>query len=150
MVALPCHWLIDQLDVNNAFLNRDLIETMHMMPLPGFADSRFVTYVYQLQWALYSLKQSPQVLYIKLSSCLMRWGFQNPKANVSLFFRFSGSHVTLLLIYVDDILVTDSSIDLICSLMNDLNAKFSLKDLGDFTHFLGVQITSCGDNFYLQ
>ena len=40
--------------------------------------------------------------------------------------------------YVDDILVTSSSYEIICKLMDDLNSEFSLKNVGDVTYFLEV------------
>ena len=67
-----------------------------------------------------------------------------------MFFRYSVSHVIILLVYVDAILVIESNAGFISKLMTDLNVYLSLKDLSDVTYFLEVQIIRCCDNFYLR
>ncbi|GKG36080.1 ribonuclease H-like domain-containing protein, partial [Tanacetum coccineum] len=44
-LAVSRKWPIHQLDVNNAFLNRDLSETVYMHQSPGFVDARFPNHV---------------------------------------------------------------------------------------------------------
>jgi histone deacetylase 1/2 len=45
-----------------------------------------------------------------------------------------------MLIYVDDIIVTGSSQEAIAALLCDLKQEFALKDLGDLSYFLGVEM----------
>ncbi|KAL5742042.1 hypothetical protein ACOSP7_028774 [Xanthoceras sorbifolium] len=45
----------------------------------------------------------------------------------------------LVLIYVDDIFVTDSDVKLIAQVIQDLNVQFSLKSLGSLQYFLGFE-----------
>ena len=40
-----------------------------------------------------------------------------------------------MLIYVDGIIVTSSSNEVVTALLSDLNSEFSLKDLGDLHFF---------------
>ncbi|GKB29827.1 ribonuclease H-like domain-containing protein [Tanacetum coccineum] len=56
-LALAQNWHVHQLDVKNAFLNGDLIETVYMYQPPGFVDSRFPYHVCRLHRSLYGLKQ---------------------------------------------------------------------------------------------
>jgi hypothetical protein len=46
-----------------------------------------------------------------------------------------------LLVYVDDIIVTNSSSIAVDALLKDLASEFTLKDLGDLLYFLGIQVT---------
>ncbi|KAL5577180.1 hypothetical protein UlMin_018879 [Ulmus minor] len=75
VIAIPVinNWDIKQLDVNNAFLNGELQETVHMSQPPGFIDSTKSDYVCRLHKALYGLKQAPQAWFKKLSSSLLQW-----------------------------------------------------------------------------
>ncbi|WKA03696.1 hypothetical protein VitviT2T_021792 [Vitis vinifera] len=100
---------IKQLDVHNAFLNGDLQEQVFMMQPSGFEDSSFPTHVCRLQKALYGLKQAPRAWFHKLNSFLLQLGFQCSRVDASLFYFHSASDIIILLIYVDDILITGSN-----------------------------------------
>jgi hypothetical protein len=45
-----------------------------------------------------------------------------------------------MLIYVDDIIVTSSSQEVVVALLEDLKKDFALKDLGDLHYFLGIEV----------
>ncbi|XP_041028145.1 uncharacterized mitochondrial protein AtMg00810-like [Juglans microcarpa x Juglans regia] len=54
--------------------------------------------------------------------------------------------IVLLLVYVDDIVITGSDTELIKQLQQHLKASFHMKDLGPLQYFLGleVQLTPTG------
>lgn len=64
--AVSNNWEMRQVDVNNAFLHRDLQEEVYMAQPPGFSHKVFPNHVYKLQRSLYGLRQSPHVWYEKL------------------------------------------------------------------------------------
>lgn len=82
--ALSHHWGLHQLDVNNAFLNGLLHETIYMQQPPGFS-SQDKSLVCRLDKALYGLKQSPRQWFERLQSTLLHFGFHTSKCNSSLF-----------------------------------------------------------------
>ena len=57
-------------------------------------------------------------------------GFIQSKSNYSLFTHKEGSSFTVLLVYVDDILLTGNNPACVDSLKNLLGDRFGLKDLG--------------------
>ena len=57
----------------------------------------------------------------------------------SLFVYVKNKDVIMLLLYVDDIVITGNSSKLISSLLNELNKQFKMKDLGRLSYFLGIQ-----------
>lgn len=59
----------------------------------------------------------------------------------SLFYRHTKLSITILLVYVDDILLTGNDSTFISTLLHDLNAQFAMRLLGPIKQFLGIDIT---------
>lgn len=139
-LALSKGWPLKQLDVNNAFLRGHLTEDVYMSQPPSFHDKNNPTYVCHLKKALYGLKQSPRAWYHELRQCLLSVGFVNSKSDTSLYI-YKHMHLTMyLLVYVDDLILTVSDEKLIGQFTNTLAVKFSIKDLGTLSYFLGVEV----------
>lgn len=56
----------------------------------------------------------------------------------------------ILLLYVDDILLTGSSLRLLNFFITKLGAEFDIKDLGDLHYFLGIVATRDVDGLHLS
>lgn len=143
MLSLAVHnqWDIQQIDINNAFLNGELTETVYMYQPEGFADPKLPKHVCKLHKALYGLKQAPRAWFDKSKGVLLSWGFENSTSDVSLFYYKREAQVIYLLVYVDDILLTGNDNHLIKQIVTDLNRKFALKTLGSLSYFLGFEVT---------
>lgn len=138
-LALTYKWPIQQIDINNAFLNWLLQEEIHMVQPPGFVDSN-KSLVCKLNRALYGLKQAPRAWYERLHGALLQFGFKSSKCDPSLFTYTNGNTRIYTLVYVDDIILTGSFSSMITELITKLNAKFALKQLGVLDYFLGIEV----------
>lgn len=106
-------WAIHQLDVKKAFLHGNLFETIYAAQPAGFEDPLRPDFVYHLNKSLYGIKQSPpRAWYSRFASYVVSLGFNNAKADASLFTYLHGGHIIYLLLYVDDIVLTASSTSL--------------------------------------
>ncbi|XP_062114458.1 uncharacterized mitochondrial protein AtMg00810-like [Humulus lupulus] len=56
----------------------------------------------------------------------------------------------MILVYVDDILITRSCSTTISSLVSSLNQTFALKDLGEVNFFLGIEVSHIEDCLHLS
>jgi hypothetical protein len=148
-IALSNGWSLTQMDVNNAFLHGSITEDVYMTQPAGFIHSSFPNYVCKLKKALYGLKQAPRAWFHALSTFLMEHGFVNAKSDTSLFIYKSGSVVAYFLIYVDDLLLTGNNSGFLHKFKQALAEKFSLKDLGQPSHFLGVEIIPTNSGLFL-
>ena len=148
-LAISQGWSIKQLDVNNAFLNSELKETIYMTQPEGFVNSQYPTHVCKLVKALYGLKQAPRAWFEKLKFIVLKWGFIESKADASLFIYSCHNQFLALLVYVDDIILTGSDLSLIDKLIKDLHTSFALKDLGDLHYFLGIEVFRDATGLYL-
>lgn len=144
-LAVINQWKLFQLDVNNAFLNGLLNESVYMSQPPGFKDSNS-SLVWRLNRALYGLKQAPREWFERLQFTLIQFGFVASKHDPSLFIYAASVY---LLVYVDDIIISGSSIQLIQQLTSQLNAKFSLKQLGQLDYFVGIEVKTLSDSSLL-
>jgi len=136
-LAVSRHWPIRQLDVKNAFLHGHLDETVYCQQPPGFADPSHPDYVCLLQKSLYGLKQAPRAWYQRFATYIRQLGFVPSVSDTSLFVYKDGASTAYLLLYVDDIVLTASSTDLLLSIIGRLHAEFAMTDLGDLHHFRG-------------
>src|SRR4051812_30273091 len=139
-LAVSSGWCLCQLDVKNAFLHGDLVETVYMAQPPGFIDLTRPNHVCHLQKVIYGLKQAPHAWFQRLSSFLLRFGFVQCRANHSLFIYRSYSAIMLLLLYVDDIILTGNQLSLLSSFVHTLGKEFELSDLGPLSYFLGLKL----------
>uniref|UniRef100_A0A803LAE5 Reverse transcriptase Ty1/copia-type domain-containing protein n=1 Tax=Chenopodium quinoa TaxID=63459 RepID=A0A803LAE5_CHEQI len=75
---------------------------------------------------------------------------KNDTWDLSLFIKKVGDHITLAAVYVDDIIITGSDQDTIELFKQHLDAKFSIKDLGLLTFFLGIKVGYVAEGIVLS
>jgi hypothetical protein len=149
-VAVNKAWPLYQLDVKNAFLHGDLEEEVYMKLPPGHPQAGDSNLVCRLHKSLYGLKQSPRAWYSKLSSVLEANGFKRSNADSSMFVRSGSSGKIVVLVYVDDIIVTGDNGDEINTLKRSLQCQFAIKDLGVLKYFLGIEVARSHKGLFLN
>ncbi|WKA04854.1 hypothetical protein VitviT2T_022853 [Vitis vinifera] len=146
-VAVARQWDFFQMDVKNAFLNGDLSEAVYMQPPPGLSvESNKVCH---LRRALYGLKQAPRAWFAKFRSTIFRLGYTASPYDSALFLRRTDKGTILLLLYVDDMIITGNDLSGIQELKDFLSQQFEMKDLGHLSYFLGLEITHSTDGLYI-
>ncbi|KAM0014531.1 putative RNA-directed DNA polymerase [Helianthus debilis subsp. tardiflorus] len=143
-------WHIDQLDVKNAFLHGDLQETVFMHQPPGFADETKPDFVCRLRKSLYGLKKAPRAWYNRFSNFILSHGFRGSLCDTSLFIYRHGEKIAYLLLYVDDIILTASSKELLQSIINLLSKEFAMTDLSALHHFLGITVQRDSNGLFMS
>ncbi|CAL9014239.1 unnamed protein product [Prunus brigantina] len=151
-IAAMNRWSLRQLDVKNAFLHGDLEEEVYMCQPQGFEDPKHLSYVCKLRKSLYGLKQAPRAWNAKFTGYLPAIGFESSHSDPSLFVKHLGSDIVILLLYVDDIILTGSKVALVQEVVDELSSVFDMKDMGKLKYFLGLQISynTAGDIFVNQ
>ncbi|KAL9263314.1 Retrovirus-related Pol polyprotein from transposon RE1-like protein [Drosera capensis] len=136
------------MDVKNAFLNGDLSEEVYMKPPPGYDHPP--NKVCLLRKALYGLKQAPRAWYAKFHSTLGQLGFTISSYDSVLFIKKSSTDILLLLLYVDDMIITGDNIYCIQKVKKFLSAQFEMKDLGLVSYFLSLEVSKSSTGYYLS
>ena len=138
-VAASRSWTISQMDVKNAFLHGELHEEVYMHPPPGVDVPS--GQVCRLRRALYGLKQAPRAWYERFVSVIIEAGFSPSPHDSTLFIHTSSRGHTLLLLYVDDMLITGDDVEHISLVKRHLSQQFQMTDLGPLSYFLGIEVS---------
>jgi len=56
----------------------------------------------------------------------------------------------LLLLYVDDILITGDDVEHISLVKQQLGEHFPMSDLGPLSYFLGIEVKQCANGYYIS
>lgn len=72
---------------------------------------------------------------------LLKYGFVQSASDSFLF---------ILLLYVDDIILTGNSQDILHAFLHDLQVTFAMKDLGSLSYFLGIEVTKTATGLHLS
>lgn len=149
-IALSQDWPLRQLDVNNAFLHGTLQEEVYMVQPPGFIHSQYPNHICKLRKSLYDLKQASRAWYMALTSFLLETGFRKSQEDASLFIYNRDGIICYFIVYVDDIVLTGNNPTFIAKFVEMLSKQFSIKDLGQLSNFLGVEIIPTKSGLFLS
>jgi len=142
-------WSLHQMDVKTAFLHGDLQKEVYMEQPPGYVDQTHPNLVCRLKKTLYGLKQAPRAWSDKIGQYLVTSGFQTFDVDFSLYVKKTAHGIVIIVIYVDDLIITgDSDVD-ISGLKKLLKQKFEMKDLGELHYFLGIEVIQSPKGIWL-
>ena len=133
-------WPLHRLDVKNAFLHGDLKEEVYMEIPPGYSNFEIAGKICKLKKSLYGLKQSPRAWFDRFRRSLCSMGYKQCNGDHTIFYRHSRRRVTILAVYVDDIIITGDDEVEIKRLKENMSKEFEVKDLGQLKYFLGIEI----------
>ncbi|KAK9146703.1 hypothetical protein Sjap_006606 [Stephania japonica] len=148
-LAAAREWNLHQLDVNNAFLHGYLSKDVYMKPPKGY-NKASPTQVCKLKRSIYVLKQASRQWNIEFTSQLQFYGFIQSPHDPCLFLYIKGSVFLALLVYVDDVLLTGSSLDEIQLVKAFLDHHFSIKDIGQARYFLRLELARSSSELYVN
>lgn len=121
----------------------------------GVQPERFVVAgeehkVYKLKKALYGLRQAPRAWNIKLNQILRDLSFRRCSKEPSLYRREHGRDMLIVVVYVDDLLVTGSSLKAILEFKREMQTNFEMSDLGLLTYYLGIEVVQGKNGIILK
>lgn len=139
-LAAEKEWRVFQLDVKSAFLHGDLKEDVFVEQPKGFEVEAESNKVYKLKKALYGLKQAPRAWYSRIEGYFAKEGFEKCYCEHTLFVKKERGDVLVVSVYVDDLIYTGSSMEMIEEFKKSMMEEFSMTDLGKMKYFLGVEV----------
>lgn len=67
-----------------------------------------------------------------------------------LFISNTDTTIICLLIYIDDLLITSNNFTTLQHFIQELSTSFAIKDMGPLNHFLGINVNTSANGFYLS
>nr|AAX96287.1 retrotransposon protein, putative, Ty1-copia sub-class [Oryza sativa Japonica Group]AAX96336.1 retrotransposon protein, putative, Ty1-copia sub-class [Oryza sativa Japonica Group]ABA92593.1 retrotransposon protein, putative, Ty1-copia subclass [Oryza sativa Japonica Group] len=128
------------MDVKTAFLNVDLEEEIYMDQPDGYVLEGQEGMVCKLLKSLYGLKQAPKQWHEKFDTTLTSAGFVVNEADKCVYYRYGGREGVILCLYVDDILIFRTSLNVIEEVKDYLSKSFEMKDLGEADVILNIKL----------
>jgi hypothetical protein len=134
-------------DVETAFLSADMdCEVwVRMPPFWGGADNSIDLTATTgpprlLKKGVPGIPQGSRLFYETFSSHLSTMGFKQSHADKCLFFKNAGPDRLVVLLWVDDFLVSHVTDEAFEGFMRQLRSKFTVTSVGPLTSFLGMEI----------
>jgi hypothetical protein len=103
-------WQFHHMDVKSVFLNVDLKEEVYIRQSTGFIIAAQEGKVLRLRKALYGLRQAPRAWNLKLNDTLKKMDFFQSEHEHAMYRRSHGDDILLVGVYVDDLVITGSSL----------------------------------------
>ena len=137
-------WHTRQVDYTNAFAQADIHEETYVEFPKFFESTNGEDYVLRLKKSLYGLRQAPRTFYEKLKQGFLERKWLQSTTDPCLFLKPG----LICVVYVDDTIIggkhmTDINreIESLGIFDNSMQHTFTLRDEGEVSAFLGIQIT---------
>ena len=119
-----------------------------MQPPPGYSVPDGM--VCRLRRSLYGLKQAPHAWFERFTYVVTAAGFSPSDHDPALFVHTSPRGRTLLLLYVDDMIITGDDSEYIAFVKVRLHEQFLMSDLGPLRYFLGIEVSLTSDGLFIS
>ncbi|KAL0457750.1 UNVERIFIED_CONTAM: Retrovirus-related Pol polyprotein from transposon TNT 1-94 [Sesamum latifolium] len=124
----------------NGFLNGFIEEEIFMDQPEGFTAVGEEQKVCRLQRSIYGLKQASRNWNTRFDEVIRGYDFIKNDYNPCIYNKISGNSVVYLVLYVDDILLIENDVKMLCDNKTWLSTQFSMKDMGEASYIPGIKI----------
>jgi hypothetical protein len=126
--------------MKSTFLNGDLKEEVYVRQPVGFIIAGQEGKVLRLRKALYDLRQALRAWNSKLNDTLKKMNFVQSEHEHAMYRRSHGDDILLVGVYVDDLVITGSSLAAMKELKEEMKRTFLMSDLGLLSFYLGIEV----------
>jgi hypothetical protein len=143
-------WIMSGADVANAYVEADIDKLIYMyLPKELFCDENGKPIVVELLKSLYGLKQAGELWNRLINEKFCDLGFTRLAHDKCVYIKRNNitSTVTIIVVYVDDILFTGNDQEEIQGVLDYLSDQFTkITDMAIMSKYIGVEIERDYDN----
>nr|CAE05252.2 OSJNBb0115I09.14 [Oryza sativa Japonica Group] len=121
------------------YLGEDIGKDVYMAEPEGFIMEGKDHLACKLKKSIYGLKQASRQWYLKFDEIIKRFGFKENEVDNCIYINTKGGKFIILVLYVDDILLASSDINMLHQTKEFLSSNFDMKDLGEVSYVLGLE-----------
>jgi hypothetical protein len=123
-------------------VNGVLEEEIYIDQPDGFVSKDQEEMIYKLLKSLYGLKQALKQWHEKFDRTLTSAGFIVNETEKYMYYRFGGVEGVILCLYVDDILIFRTSLNVIKEVKDFLSQNFVMNDMGGADVILNIKLVT--------
>jgi transposase InsO family protein len=145
--------LLHQLDVKGAYLNANIDKDIYVQQPPGYEETNNDTNIHMtchLNKSLYGLRQSGRNWHETLTTYLQSLDYTPNKTDPCIYTKCTGEDQTIILFWVDDIILASNKPHLIQKTKEELSNRFKMDDRGELRWFLGIDFIRDGENYIMS
>jgi hypothetical protein len=131
---------VHHIDVKSAFLNGDLKEEVYIRQPTGFIIAGQEGKILRLRKALYGRRQAPRAWNSKLDNTLKKMDFVQSEHEHEMYRHNHSENILLVGVYVDDLVITKSSLATVKEFKEEMNRAFLMSDLRLLSFYLGIEV----------
>ena len=120
--------IVHQADCSNAYLNSDIDYEIYMKQPEGYEQGQNL--VCRLNKSIYGLKQSAYLWNATLIKFMETQNLLQSKIDPCVFVRKNKQETLYVLIWVDDLIIAASSLEVLNDFKANFGSRFKIKDLG--------------------
>ncbi len=146
-IAAAKGYLLHNMDVDTAFLYGSMegeqdvyIEVPQGYNVPADLANSGKPLCAKVNVGIYGLKQAPRLWNQTIHAFMTSKGFKRCDSDPCLYTKSVDGEEILVAIFVDDLIIAGSNIDIIQSFKDDISAQFNMKDLGELSFILGMSV----------
>jgi hypothetical protein len=128
------------MDVKSAFLNGDLKEEVYVCQPTGFVIAGQEGKVLRLRKAMYGLRQAPRAWNSKLNDTLKKMDYTQSEHDHAMYRHSHNDDILLVEVYVDDLVITGSSLAVVEEFKEEMMWAFLMSNLGLLSFYLGIEV----------
>jgi hypothetical protein len=132
--------VVHQMDVKTVFLNGDLEEEIYMEQPEGHVVLGQEHKVCKLVKSLYGLKQALKQWHEKFDKAMLSNAYLINGADKCIYSKFDNNEGVIICLYVDDLLIFGTSLEVVHDTKRFLSSNFDMKDMGEANVILGIKI----------
>jgi hypothetical protein len=116
---------------------------------PAYVQNDYIL-VCLLEKSFYGIKKAPQAWYAKMENFIISIGFSRCHSDPNVYTKKLGSHIIILVFYVDDLILIGSDVFFLNHVKNNLKKKFEMIELGFLHYFLGLQVLKTNNGIFIS